>query len=210
MPRPGTMSLGAIPWASAAAVAVPLALPAIALAAEDGEKGTVIPGIKQGVPMMIAALLTFGVVFFLLSKYAWPAISKGLEDRDAKILEGLEASKRALAEAEAMRERYEGQLSEARAEAQRILAETKARQQEFAADLKTKADAELNRMRERAQRDIDAARRVAVNELYAEFARLSTIMASRILEREVNEQDQARLVEQVLSEFEAGRQAANN
>lgn len=173
-------------------------------------KGTVIPGIKQGVPMMIATFLVFGLVFFLLWKFAWPPIAKGLEERDRKILEGLEASKRALAQADAMKERYESQLTEARSEAQRILAETKARQAEFTAELRSKADEEIARMRERAQRDIDAARRVAVNELYAEAARLATLMATRILEREVGEQDQARLVEQALSEFEASRRASNN
>ena len=187
-----------------------LAAPAIALAAEEGKKGTVIPGIKAGVPMMLATLLVFGIVFFLLWKFAWPAIVKGLDERDRKILEGLEASKRALAQADEMKERYEAQLTEARSEAQRILAETKARQAEFTAELRSKADAELSRMREKAQKDIDAARRVAVNELYAEAARLSTLIAGKILEREVSEQDQARLVEQALSEFEASRKAANN
>lgn len=189
-----------------------LLLPAIAMAADEAhpEKGTVIPGIKQGVPMMIAALLVFGLVFFILWKFAWPPVAKGLEERDRKILEGLEASKRALAQADAMKERYESQLTEARGEAQRILAETKARQAEFTAELRSKADVEIARMRERAQRDIDAARRVAVNELYAESARLATLMASKILEREVSEQDQTRLVEQALSEFESGRKASNN
>lgn len=196
-----------IPLSSITALVL-LALPAAAMAADD--KGTVIPGIKQGVPMMISALLTFGIVFFFLWKFAWPAISKGLEERDRKLLEGLEASKRALAQANEMKERYESQLTEARGEAQRILAETKARQAEFAAELRTKADAELTRMRERAQKDIDAARRVAVNELYAEAARLATLMASKILEREVGEQDQARLIEQALREFQAGQQALNN
>lgn len=193
------------------ASAAVLVLPAIAMAADEaGQKGTVIPGIKQGVPMMIATFLVFGIVFFLLWKLAWPPIARGLEERDRKILEGLEASKRALAEADAMKERYESQLTEARGEAQRILAETKARQAEFTAELRSKADAELSRMREKAQKDIDAARRVAVNELYAEAARLSTFMATKILEREVNEQDQARLVEQALSEFESGRRASDN
>lgn len=193
-----------------AAVAL-LAMPVVAMAADEAhEKGTVIPGIKQGVPMMISALLTFGIVFFLLWKFAWPPIVKGLEERDRKILEGLEASKRALAQADEMKERYEAQLTEARSEAQRILAETKARQAEFTAELRSKADAELTRMREKAQKDIDAARRVAVNELYAEAARLSTLIAGKILEREVSEQDQARLVEQALSEFESSQKASNN
>lgn len=193
------------------ASAAVLLLPAIAMAADEAhDKGTVIPGIKQGVPMMLATFIVFGLVLFLLWKFAWPAISKGLEERDRKILEGLEASKRALAEADAMKERYESQLTEARGEAQRILAETKARQAEFTAELRSKADAEIARMRERAQRDIDAARRVAVNELYAESARLATLMASKILEREVSEQDQTRLVEQALSEFESSRKASNN
>jgi F-type H+-transporting ATPase subunit b len=55
-------------------------------------------------------------------------------------------------------------------------------------------------MRESATRNIEAAKRAALREIYSEAAVLSTTVAAKILEREVNEQDQHRLVEESLAE----------
>lgn len=166
-------------------------------------EGGVIPPPKAGVPMSIAAILIFLIVFIILSKTAWPKILGGLADREAKLREGIEASKRLKAEADQIREEYESKLAEARAEAQTMLAETKAQQQAFAAELRAKAEQELTQMKERARRDIEAAKRAAVGEIYSEAADLATMVAGKILKREVTAGDQQRLVDESLTQLQA-------
>jgi F-type H+-transporting ATPase subunit b len=171
---------------------------------EEHTEGGVIPPLPAGLPMSLAAILIFILVFAILSKTAWPKILGGLADREAKLREGIEASKRLKAEADQLREEYESKLADARAEAQTMLAETKAQQQAFAAELRTKAEQELTAMKERARRDIEAAKRAAVGEIYSEAADLATMVAGKILKREVSAGDQQRLVDESLAQLQAG------
>jgi F-type H+-transporting ATPase subunit b len=78
-------------------------------------------------------------------------------------------------------------------------------QQQLASELKAKADVELGAMREKAMRDIDAAKRAALAEIYTESATLATTIAGKILRREVNTGDQQRLVDESLAELRSSR-----
>ena len=95
---------------------------------------------------------------------------------------------------------YESSLAEARAEAEKMIEQTKAEQVRLAADLKAKSEAELNQMRDSAKRNIEAAKRAAIADLYRESAQLAVKIAEKILEREVNAADHSRLIDETLAE----------
>ena len=96
-------------------------------------------------------------------------------------------------------------LADARAEAQKMIDNTKAAQSALAAELRAKADVELSALRDRAMKDIDAALKAAVAEIYNETALLASNVAAKILKREINAGDQNRLVEESLGEMQALR-----
>ncbi|MCB9840549.1 MAG: F0F1 ATP synthase subunit B [Phycisphaeraceae bacterium] len=168
-----------------------------------GEPAGVIPTIQQGLIPMITSLVVFGIVFFILSTRVWPIITKGLKERENKILQEIEAAEEARRQAKDALESYERSLAEARGEAQKMLEETRGQQQQFAAELKAKAETEVAQLRERAMRDIESAKKTALGEIYAEAASLATMVAGKILQREVSADDQARLVEESLAELRA-------
>jgi F-type H+-transporting ATPase subunit b len=152
-----------------------------------------------------ATIVTFLIVLAILGKVVWPKILGALDDRDQKIRAEIQAAEDARKQAAAALERYEKSLAEARAEAQQLIEKTKAEQSTFAADLRAKADAELTVLRERATRDIDAAKKQAVSEIYAQAATLATDLASKILKREINAADQRRMIDESIGELEATR-----
>jgi F-type H+-transporting ATPase subunit b len=172
-------------------------------AAGAHEKGELIPPFKQGLPAMIAAYIVFAVVVVVLGKKAWPPIAKGLNDRSDKIRQEIEAAEQARQQAKDALEQYERSLAEARAEAKKMLEDAKAQQQALAADLRAKADVELTAMKDRARRDIDAAKRAAIDEIYTQGASLASIMAGKILRRSLTPQDNQRLMEESLGELQA-------
>ena len=81
-----------------------------------------------------------------------------------------------------------------------MIEQTKAEQVRLAADLKAKSEAELNQMRDSAKRNIEAAKRAAIADLYRESAQLAVKIAEKILEREVNAADHSRLIDETLAE----------
>ncbi|MBL0922143.1 MAG: F0F1 ATP synthase subunit B [Phycisphaerales bacterium] len=150
----------------------------------------------------IAALVAFGIAAFILHKFVWPKILKGLQDRENKMRAEIEAAEQARRQAAEALKQYEKSLAEARAEAQAMLEKTKGEQQKLAAELKAKADVELAALRERATRDIEAAKREAINEIYGQATAIASELAAKILQREIRPDDHRRLIEQSLGQLE--------
>ncbi|MEM9066698.1 MAG: F0F1 ATP synthase subunit B [Planctomycetota bacterium] len=165
------------------------------------DKHEVVPSGKQALVPLIAAILVFGIVLFLLTTFVWPKVGGALDERANKIRDEIAAAEAARKQAADALNEYEKNLAEARAEAQKMLDETKAKQAEIAAELKAKSDAELQEMRESAKRDIEAAKKAAVGEIHAQATGLATLMAGKILQREVSETDTQALLDESLAQL---------
>lgn len=176
-----------------------------AAAAEHGEKAGVLPTVSQGIMPMIMTILVFVVVLVILSIAVWPKINAGLKEREEKIRSEIAAAEMARSQAKDALEQYSKSLADARAEAQKMIDSTKAAQSALAAELRAKADVELSALRDRAMKDIDAARKAAVAEIYNQTATLASNVAAKILKREINAGDQHRLVEESLGEMQSLR-----
>lgn len=192
-----------------ASFALVYALPALAFAAGgDSHAGgheavDAIPTIKQGLATGITALVVFALAAAFLGVFVWPKISKGLDDRAQKIKDEIDAAEMARTQAKDALEQYQQSLAQARTQAQGEIDKARAQAQQIAAELRAKADVELNAMRENAKRDIENAKRTAVSEVYEQSTQLATIMASKILQRNVQVQDGDRIFQESLRQLQA-------
>lgn len=167
----------------------------------DHDVHGVIGTVKQGLVTGITAIVVFLIVLVILSKAVWPKIQAGLDEREKKIRDEIESAEEARQQAKDALEMYEKSLAQARTEAQQMLEDAKVEQQKFSNELRTKAEAEQAARNEKAQREIESAKRAAVNEVYAEAATLATSIASKILSREVSSDDQMQLIEEAVAEL---------
>ncbi len=174
-------------------------LTAVATAAAEPANPIATP--KEGFATGLTAIVLFLIVFGILSVAVWPKIVSGLDERNDKIKGEIAAAEDARMQAKEALNEYEKNLADARAQAQQMLEETKAAQGELAAQLKARAETELGELREKAKADIEAAKKQALNELYSESVNLATVMAGKILKREVSVNDEQRLMEESLAEL---------
>jgi F-type H+-transporting ATPase subunit b len=153
-------------------------------------------------------LLTLGttivvfVVFLLLAmKFVWPHILKGLDERDQKLRDDLEAAEEARQQAKSALAEYEQELTKARTEAGEMIA--KARQDAKAAAEELRADntRELAELKNAATAEINSAKKAAIGELHTEASNLAVAIASRILDREISADDQQALLAESLDEL---------
>ncbi len=158
---------------------------------------------RQGLPSAITAIVVFLIVMGVLSTMVWPKIVKGLDERNEKIVGEIAAAEQARAQAKEALDEYEKNLAAARAESQKMLEETRAQQAQLAAQLKANADAELSAMREKALSEIEVAKKQALGELYNESVNLATVMAGKILQRQVSVEDQQRLMDESIAEMKS-------
>lgn len=152
----------------------------------------------------VVALVVFLIFAGILSAFVWPKITSALDERQKKILGEIDAAERARGDAEAAKAKFERDLATARDESAKMIAQARSDAQRLADELRARSEAELQDRLTKATAEIEGAKRAAVNELHSKAADLATTIASKILQRQITEGDQQRLVEESLREL-AGR-----
>ena len=151
---------------------------------------------------MFWAWASFLVTLYLLSKVAWPMLQAQMEEREIRIREGLEKAAEAERRATELMEKQESNLQEARVDAQKLLAQGRAPPAHIKDEATSAAREEIQAERDRAKKEIALERGKAVAELRRAAVDLTLDAASRVLEREIKDEDHRRLAEQVISEVD--------
>ncbi len=149
------------------------------------------------------AAVVFLVSLVILIFKVWPVITKGLDERNEKILGEIKAAEDARSQAKQALSEYEKSLADAREEATKTINEARAEAQRLADEMKASNERDLAERMARAKLDIEAAKKSAVADIHDRAADLAAAVASRILQREISPDDQARLVEESIREMDS-------
>ena len=141
---------------------------------------------------LVIGTLAFGIVFFALAKFAFPAISKTLDERADAIEGGLARAENSQAEAAAMLEQYRAQLADARGEAATIRAEAQAEKAAMIESARGEAATAAASVTERAQAQIEAERSQAMASLRRDVSELALTLASKVVGESLTDDARAR------------------
>lgn len=189
--------------------AVALAAALLATSAGAAEGGASGGPFEGNIGVALWTLVIFGLVIFVLGKFAWGPILGGLQAREKFIREALESAKRDREASEARLKEYTDKLVSARAEATAIVEEARRDADAVKRRIEEEAQAEANRTIERAKREIGIAKETAIKDLYTLTAKLTTDLATKILGREVQPADHERLIRESIAELGAAGKAGN-
>ncbi|HKC93575.1 MAG TPA: F0F1 ATP synthase subunit B [Nitrospira sp.] len=143
-------------------------------------------------------VVSFGILLFLLYKYAFPGILSMLEEREKKIKDSLDQAERHRTEAERKLKEYEAKLAASSKEAEGILATAKERAQQLMEENEQRLTAEAERIKGDATREIDHERRKAIQEIRTQTTDLALMVAEKVLQRSLNDADNRRLADEAL------------
>ncbi|UCE02394.1 MAG: F0F1 ATP synthase subunit B [Candidatus Latescibacterota bacterium] len=160
--------------------------------------------------LMIWTVVTFTLLLVVLRFVAWKPLIAALEAREQRIQEAVEQAERARNEGEELLARHRQQLDAAKAEAHQIIEEGRADAQRLGEQIKQEARADAEESKERARKEVELAADQAKKELWEESARLSTLLAERILRRSLNGEDHRKLVDEVLDELRSVRPTSSD
>jgi F-type H+-transporting ATPase subunit b len=152
---------------------------------------------------LIWGAISFVLLFFLMSKFAYPALKKGMEGRAEKIRGSIDEAERARGEAQQILDQYQRQLADAKSEAARIIEEARAAADKLRQDLKRQAETEVVETRERAREDIQAQVERAMADLHARVAELSIELAEKVVERNIDRETNLQLIENYINQVGA-------
>ena len=150
-------------------------------------------------------LLSFGIVAFGLIKFGFPALRKGLADREAKIRGDLEAAEQAKSAAQAADSDHEKILAEARAEGAGLVDEARKAAEQVRIDMIARAEADAADVRARANADAALATERAMADLQTQVAAMSIGLAERIVQHNLDAATQTALVESFINEVGGSR-----
>lgn len=149
--------------------------------------------ILQSIAMMI-------FVWFCM-KFIWPPLLKAMDERRERIAEGLAASDRAEKELESAKARAGEEIRQAREKASEIVEQANQRHSQILEQAKTDATTERKRQVSAAESEIAQAANQAREELRTAVASLAVLGASKILEREIDENTHRELLDRLISEI---------
>jgi F-type H+-transporting ATPase subunit b len=158
--------------------------------------------VSPNVGLMIWTLLAFLVAFFVLRKWAWPAITEALDKRQRAIEESIDHAEQVRHQADQILEEYRERLAEAREQADEIVSRARRAGETHERQSEEDAKAKREQLMEQTRRDIDTETRRAIQEIRREVADLTVMATEEVKRKTLNEDDQRRLVEDALSELD--------
>jgi F-type H+-transporting ATPase subunit b len=135
---------------------------------------------------LIIQLIVFLILVWFTMSFVWPPITKALDERAAKIADGLAAADKAKADLSASNKRVEEELAKTRTETASRLADAERRAQAIVEEAKAKATEEGNKIIAAAKADADQQTVKARETLREQVAALAVKGAEQILRKEVN------------------------
>lgn len=177
-------------------------MPLLTLLLQHGEPAA--EGARRATPfdinsgLIIWTVFIFLVLMALLWRFAYPSILKSVEERERRIQRQLDEAEKANAEAKRLLEEHKKTIAAARNEAQEILAKAKTVSQKERETLLAKAREEYDALLARARKDIDAEKDKAILALRREAVELSIAAASRVIEANLDNEANRRLVTEFL------------
>lgn len=150
------------------------------------------------------ALFTFLnliITFLVLKKFLFKPVKKMIEDRQKEIDDMYADAESSKAEAHKLQEQYEAHLDSAKAERDEILKNANLRAREQEQKILGEAAQKASAMKEKAQKDIEQDKKRALNEVKNEISGIAMEIASKVVEKEVRQQDHDVLVEEFIEKL---------
>ncbi|MFP5375362.1 MAG: F0F1 ATP synthase subunit B [Acidimicrobiia bacterium] len=148
--------------------------------------------------------ISFFALLFLMWKFAYPGIKKGMDGRTNRIRENLDDAERVKAEAQSVLEEYQRQLADARNEANRIIEDARQTAEQLRRDLMQRAEAEVAELRQRSRDDIAAAMHRASADLQGRVGAMAIELAEKVVEANLDRDANMRLIDGFIASVGAG------
>jgi F-type H+-transporting ATPase subunit b len=153
-------------------------------------------------PALIAQLINFGLLIFLLRAVAYKPILRILDDRAERVRQSLAEAERVREEAKRNQEDLNARRQEALRQSQEIVTRANQAAERIQSDALADARRAADEFLERSRAEIDRERQRAIAEIRSQMAGLAILAASRVVRRSLDQPEHYRIIEEALAEAE--------
>ena len=147
-------------------------------------------------------IIVFGIVAFVLKRFAWKPILNALTEREQSIESALSAAQQARQEMESLKAGNEELLAKAQKEREEIMREALKLKDNILSEAKVKAEKSMQSSVENAKKQIESEKEKAIEEMKKQMTELSFLIAEKIIRKELTDtRSHNELVEQLIEEI---------
>lgn len=177
------------------------ALPAAAQEAHQAPPNLLSPNTG----LMFWTLVIFLILLVVLTRFAFKPITAAVEAREKALEDAMEAARRDREEAAALLAEHRQLVKQAHDDAQRFIAEGRVAGEKVRAEVVEQAHREQQQLLERARNEITSERDRAIAELRREAVNLAVLGAGKVIEKNLDNDSNRKLVEAFLASLTPAR-----
>lgn len=147
----------------------------------------------------VATICNLFIQVYLIKRFLFKPINEMLDKRKAKADAQIQDAVKAKEEAQAMKSEYEKNMLEAKNKANDIVVSAQKTAAIQSEQMLREASEQVTAMKEKAEKDIAQEKRKAVNEIKDEIGGMAMEIAGKVIEREINEEDHAKLIDEFIA-----------
>jgi F-type H+-transporting ATPase subunit b len=155
---------------------------------------------------LIAFLISFVILLVLLRLVAYKPIVRMLDQRSAKIKEGMDEAERIKQESSRAEETVKAQIEAGRKEGQAIVGQASQMAERVKEEARAEARREAEALIAKARVEIERERQEGFDQLRQEFVDLAILAAEKVINRSLDKKAHRRLIEEVLEESTTPRE----
>ncbi len=164
--------------------------------------------VLPGLGLTFWMVLVFGLLLFLLKKFAWKPILSALNERENSIEEALKSAEQAREQMSKLKSDNEALFKQARNERDEILKEARDMKDSIISEAKRSAEEEGKRMIQKATEEISKQKAVAIAELKGQVASLSVSIAEKLINNQLsNSAEQQTIIANQVNNLNNNQQA---
>lgn len=147
----------------------------------------------------IAQICNLFIQVYLIKRFLFKPVNEMLAKRKAKADAEIQDAIKAKEEAQALKTEYEKNMLEAKNKANEIVTAAQKTAAVQSEEMLKEATLQVSAMKEKAEKDITQEKIKAVNEVKNEIGGMAVEIAGKVIEREINEEDHAKLIDDFIA-----------
>lgn len=148
----------------------------------------------------IYQLIAFFVLLMLLKKYAYGPVMDMMEKREQHVADQITSAEKNREEAEKYLTEQREAIQTAREEAKEIVESSKKMSEDQSKEIIENARKESERLKQNALAEINTEKEQAISALREQVSTLSVLVATKVIEKELDETEQEKLIQDTLDE----------
>ena len=158
--------------------------------------------IKVTPGLMIWTIVCFLITLFVLRRYAFGPIQKGIDERRERIRQSLDEADRAREEARKLLEEHRKLIGSAKTDAEEILAEARRVAEANERRMRNELETDRQRRLEETRKQIEAETRRALEQIRLEVVDLSLLAATKVTGKALDDADHRRLIDEAVADLD--------